>query len=286
MVVAKQKMKGLLWMGIDENLKQFTRWLGVGQKTTKRYLYITQKYLEWLNGKEPTPENLQQWLLSLDMKPSSVHKYWQAVKQYFYYIGKGRDLQDAVNLKVIRLPRTNKEDPPMMTVEQVHKCIDAARGYRNKAIIAVMYDCALRLNETVNLNRDDVDFKRKEVMIRRRKGGHGQILPINDYPLELLRTYLKSRTDKSPALFIGSSGRLNESTIRKICISVGRVANLPFTMHPHVLRHARAIHMRQAGVPIETIRDFLGHVNIQTTLIYARFSTADVREYAKNSGIW
>ena len=269
-----------------EELKRFARWLGVSQKTTKRYLYMVQRYLDWLQGKEPTPENLQQWLLSLDMKPSSIHKYWQAVKQYFYYIGKGRELQDAINLKVIRLPRTNKEDPPMMTVEQVHKCIKVARGYRNKALIAVMYDCALRLIETVNLNREDVNFDKAEITVRRRKGGHGQILRINEYPLELLETYLESRIDRHPALFVGRFGRLNESTIRKICYAVGRSAKLPFELHPHVLRHARAIHMRQAGVPIETIRDFLGHVNIQTTLIYARFSTADVREFAKSSGIW
>jgi integrase/recombinase XerD len=141
----------------------------------------------------------------------------------------------------------------------------------------LMYHYGLRREEATLLRREHV---RERIWIKRVKGGISREYPIFKRTRSLLWTYLSRRgEDDNPYLFPSPQTKgapISVSWIYERFRTYAVAARLPENRrHPHVLRHSIAVHLMNAGWDAADVQDWLGHVSIASTLIYARIS--DVR---------
>ena len=104
------------------------------------------------------------------------------------------------------------------------------------------------------------------------KGGHGGQRPLLSNTASLLIRYLPKRRLTSEALFTGRQGSLSRRRIQQLFKDYAQKAGLEAKYSVHSLRHSIATHLLDAGIDIADVRDHLGHVNIQNTLVYAQLT--------------
>ena len=147
-------------------------------------------------------------------------------------------------------------------------------------MVDFLYSTAARVSEVCALNINNIDFTEHTVRIEHGKGDKGRTTYLNPEAEVSLKSYLASRKDDCPALFVPVKGTAHhvgkksiETEIRKI---VSR-CELSVNVTPHIFRHTAASLALQRGMPIEQVQKFLGHARIQTTLRYAKVLDFDVK---------
>ena len=162
-----------------------------------------------------------------------------------------------------------------LTQDEVRRLFSAIKDKRGRAIFAVAYRHGLRASEIGMLQIADLNLQAARITINRLKGSLSGTYPLSPDTVKLLRSYLGTRTDDSPYLFI-SNRRLpiDRRTLRKSMRKYCGLAGIPEEKQKfHALKHSIGTHILDAGEDIYFAKDWLGHKNIQNTTIYARFST-------------
>lgn len=160
-------------------------------------------------------------------------------------------------------------------------------GFRDRAILTLLYSTGIRASECAGLNEEDVDLDAKSIRVTG-KGGHQRTIPLNDTVIVALRNYRRVRGLLLPesAFFRSRNhGRMSRNTIYERVRKYARQAKIPKRVSPHKLRHTFATHLVQEGVSIVTIRDLLGHKLITSTQIYLHVTAEDLRQAAINHPI-
>lgn len=149
---------------------------------------------------------------------------------------------------------------------------------RNEALFAIMYYCALRVSETLNLEIDDYNSIRKEIYCRRIKGGNNNTLRIiDDWVLKIFERHL--RLNKPTTYLFTPINSNNKPLSRKTCDKIMKKTCKNICIpknkrHCHVMRHTKAISLAESGLDIREIQYWLGHSNVANTEIYLKFTTA------------
>jgi site-specific recombinase XerC len=156
--------------------------------------------------------------------------------------------------------------------DQTARFFAGITSLRDRALFATIYHYGLRVSEVPLLQLDDVDLDRGRIVIRRVKSGIGGERPLFNTVARLIEAYLPIRLSTGSALFTGRQGDLKHHRIQQLFKQYARIAELGSHVSVHSLRHSIATHLREAGQDIEFIQDYLGHVNIQNTLIYAQLT--------------
>lgn len=159
-------------------------------------------------------------------------------------------------------------------------------GFRDMVLLSVLYDTAARVQELIDIKIKDVRLESPAVITLHGKGNKYRQVPIMNKTAELLKIYIKDyRQGRNIAngeqhLFVNQRkqplSRWGVShIIEKYVNSAKKDPNfiVSHSITPHVFRHSKSMHMLQSGVNLIYIRDFLGHVDINTTEIYARADT-------------
>ena len=157
------------------------------------------------------------------------------------------------------------------------------RSKRDKAIFLVAYRHGLRASEIGLLQRADVDAKQGRISIHRLKGSISAVYPMQPDVLKAIRSYLRTRTDESPYLFLSNRNvPISRDMLHHLMQTYGAVAGLPLEKRKfHCLKHSIATHLLDAGADLAFVKDWLGHANIQNTTIYARLTTATLDSTAR-----
>ncbi len=176
-----------------------------------------------------------------------------------------------------------KDSISFLTQDETRRLLQAITNKRDRAIFLTAYHHGLRASEVGLLQRTDVDFKRGRISIHRLKGSHSSIYPMQPYEHKLIRSYLTSRKDESPYLFISNRNvPIDRRTLWHLMQQYGKAAKLPVEKQKfHSLRHSIATHLLDAGADISFVKDWLGHANIQNTTIYARLTNPRRDEEAR-----
>lgn len=162
--------------------------------------------------------------------------------------------------------------------EELEKMRDSCKEKRDLALIDMLASTGMRVGELVLLNQADIDFNERECKVLG-KGNKERIVYFDARTKIHLQEYLKSRNDKSSALFVSLKAphtRLTisgvEARIRKIGkdLRIGKV-------HPHKFRRTLATKAIDKGMPIEQLQQLLGHKRIDTTLQYAMVKQSNVK---------
>ena len=154
-------------------------------------------------------------------------------------------------------------------------------GRRDAVLLSVLYDTGARVQELIDLNAGDVRLDPPAQVRLMGKGRKMRAVPLMDATVDLLRDHRRDNGLDRPEhadlpLFQNrQGGRLTRAGVRYLLqkyVESVRRDHPGFTqpVSPHSLRHTKGMHLLQSGVPLEIIRDFLGHVDVKTTEIYAR----------------
>ena len=160
-------------------------------------------------------------------------------------------------------------------------------GFRNMVFLVLMYDTAARCQEMLDLRIQDlVLHKTSPCVYFTGKGNKTRVVPILPKTAEHLRSYLKKfhpaenrkRDDYVFYAYGGPQRPMSPDTVAAFVKKYGESArhvctSIPERVHPHMLRHTRAMHLYQDGVPLAMVSEFLGHAQIETTKIYAHADT-------------
>ena len=162
------------------------------------------------------------------------------------------------------------------------------RGRRDATLLATLYDTAARVQELADLTVRDLRLDDPAMASLTGKGRKTRHVPLDTNTAALLTAYLAERhldnpsRDDHPVFFNQHRCKLSRGGIawilRKYQVQATDPALANARLSPHILRHSRAMHLYDAGVPLPYIRDILGHVDLSTTEIYARASTEAKRK--------
>lgn len=183
-----------------------------------------------------------------------------------------------VNRKValatpLRKPNKEYRTREYLTPEEVDKVIKAAakegrHGHRDSTLLLILYRHGFRVSELVSLQWDAIDFTQGFIHVSRMKNGIDSIHPLSGRELRALRKLRKDYPD-TPYLFQSElKAPLKSDAVRKIITRAGNKADLGFTIHPHMFRHACGYKLANDGHDTRAIQQYLGHKNIQHTVRY------------------
>lgn len=182
----------------------------------------------------------------------------------------------------IELPKSESRSLKFLTTEQVERLLSSPgisdeRQLRDKAILEVLFSTGLRVSELVNLNRDTIDFNRREFGVIG-KGGRPRVVFLSPRAAKWLKNYTDKRQDQETALFVSHLGRLTVRSVQRLVGKYCRKAKLPVMITPHGLRHSYATDLLMGGADIRSVQEMLGHKNIATTQIYTHITNQQLQK--------
>lgn len=174
-----------------------------------------------------------------------------------------------------------------LTPSEVIKLRDAAKsigrnGTRDYWLITLMYRHGLRVSEVIDLRWHQVDFNRASLHVTRLKNGDPCIQPIEGDELRALRKLKRENEDSDFIFTTERQGPLAPRTVHTIVARAGELAGIAFPVHPHQLRHARGFRLAAIGQDTRAIQAYLGHKNIQHTVLYTKLNPARFKGFAKD----
>jgi type 1 fimbriae regulatory protein FimB len=165
---------------------------------------------------------------------------------------------------------------------EIEKLMDAAKNSRNAArdrcLLLLMFRHGLRVSEACGLRLSQVDTESRVLHIARLKAGLSTSHPLRSDELRAIKTWLAIRAKMKPdtdAFFISERRRpLSRKTAWLMIRDYGEKADLSVEAHPHMLRHACGFALADQGADTRLIQDYLGHRNIQHTVMYTATNPA------------
>ena len=217
-----------------------------------------------------------------------------AITSFFRWLQSQEPARMAACQEILAIPAKAKTQPgvPHLTVAQTRQLLAAPdrstrRGRRDATLLATLYETAARVSELAGLAVRDIRLESPPLAVLTGKGRKTRHVPLGASAAALLGAYLAENSlDKPghhdhPLFFSQHHTRLSRGGIAWITAKYHTQAGGPAaagTCHPHILRHSRAMHLLESGVPLPYIRDLLGHAELSTTEIYARASTEAKRK--------
>jgi site-specific recombinase XerD len=246
---------------------------------------------------------ISKYLVYLDEQGNSLttrNLRLNCLKAFYSYAAEVNKEAIAFNAVISKIPKATvpqyrKVD--YISVHAVNILLDqpdtrTAKGRRDRFFMLLMYDTGARLAEIRGMKLCDIIWGRKVDAKLFGKGSKERSVPITDTVASELRAYLEEfhpAADKYSGDYLfyteqhGHHFQLSDSIARKIVREYGGAAKnvcveIPDIVHPHMLRHSRAMHLYQKGNDLALIQQWLGHVNLETTLVYAYADTEHKRK--------
>jgi integrase/recombinase XerC len=285
----------------DFGSPSFEGWLrdsSRAEKTVRSYLADFGQFAKWFalennTGFDPqlvTSWDLRGWYRYSRTVQRVAASTWNRRRAMLALFAEYLQLQELVNYNIFQdIPTAAEEELAPRSLEKkeygqfmrmVEVQISAARttsqrtnALRDAAMVALMVYCGLRVEEVVNLNRDDIQLNERSgvVMVRNGKGGKAGKVPLGLEVRRWLRDY-EEVYEGNEILFGGLSTRQVERRVKEI----GRLAGVMVT--PHMLRHTCATRMVQKGVALTVVQKVLRHSRLDVTARYTKPSWGDLEE--------
>jgi site-specific recombinase XerD len=191
---------------------------------------------------------------------------------------------------ILAIPSKKQDRPAVrhLTVGQARLLLarpdrSTRQGRRDATLLATLYDTGARVSELADLSVRDIRLQNPAMASLTGKGRKTRHVPLDGGTVTLLASYLAEHRldepgrDDHPVFYGQHRARLSRGgiawIIRKYQAQIHDPLLAGTAVSPHILRHSKAMHLYEAGVPLPYIRDILGHVELSTTEIYARAST-------------
>lgn len=272
-------------------------------KTAENYEFYLNRFVEFAGDITPdqiTSELLRKYRLWLNRLKTDQGDELAMITQSYHLIAlrgflkyfSRRDIPSLAPDK-IELPKVHRKQVTFLHYDEVIRLteqIDIAteNGLRDRAILELLFSSGLRVSELVNLNRDHINTKRREFMVRG-KGQKDRPVFISQAAADWVDRYLDSRQDTLAPLFIsysrnvetdtsGDYRRLTARSIQRMVSKYARLAGITKHVSPHTMRHSFATDLLMNGADLRSVQSMLGHSNIATTQIYTHVTDAHLKD--------
>lgn len=276
---------------------------GRSSKTSENYRLYLERFVEFTDDiavDKITPEIIRKYRLWLNRYKNynddelaliTQNYHLIALRGFLAYLSK-RDIKSMPPDK-IELPKISRKQVTFLHFDEVERIIEQINvsdetGLRDRAIVELLFSSGLRVSELINLNRDHINTKRREFMVRG-KGKKDRPVFISESAADHVENYLSSRTDNLDPLFIsyshnseantsGDFRRLTPRSVQRIVNKYTRLAGITKHVSPHTMRHSFATDLLMNGADIRSVQMMLGHSNISTTQIYTHVTDEHLKE--------
>lgn len=208
-----------------------------------------------------------------------------AMKAFAHYVQYRNPeyLENCTDIIAMRPKKHEKPVIPFLTEEELKALLtqpdpSTRHGLRDLTLLSLLYDSGARVQEITDLKLKDIRLTNPAMATLTGKGRKARQVPLMKETCKLLDSYIRNFNLNSEPLtsplFFNQKGqalsRYGITYILKKYVSQAELDSDTRKISPHVLRHTKAMHLLRAGVNMIYIRDFLGHVDISTTEVYAR----------------
>ena len=262
--------------------------------TVSSYMRDIRQFSQWLSENEEidvidaTQENIGAYLSHLEEEGRSgatLSRSLASLKNFYSYAVSTGFLERTPVFE-IHVERGEKKAPQILTGKEIELllsqpvCVDA-KGFRDKAMLEVMYATGIRVTELISLNIDDVNI---DLGIIKCAGGRKtRAIPLYPAALRALSQYLdhvRSGMIADPeeqALFVNVSGiRMSRQGFWKILKHYQNSAHIDKEITPHTLRHSFAVHLLENGADIGSVQELMGHSDISSTQVYTQMINQNI----------
>ncbi len=257
--------------------------------TVFSYMRDIRQFSEWLSREEgahisdATQLNISQYLDHLQQdgrSPATLSRTLASLKNFYAYLVSSGFLETSPVTAQIHVERPEKKLPQILSGAEVERllaqpvCVDA-KGYRDKAMLELMYATGIRVTELIDLDVDDVNLELSTIRCSGSK--KTRAIPIYKGALRALSVYLKeARTSMvldpaERALFVNMNGsRMSRQGFWKILKFYQGKAHIDKEITPHTLRHSFAVHLLENGADLNSVQELMGHSDISSTQLYTQ----------------
>jgi site-specific recombinase XerD len=284
MQLSKVKTDFLEYLEIEQNRSQ---------KTIANYDHYLTRLIDFAGDiqiSDIDSELVRKWRLWLNRLGTNTSDELQKTTQNYHLIALRSFLKycakrnfPALPADKVELAHTVRKQVTFLSEDELERLLkqpntETLAGLRDRAILELLFSSGLRVSELVGLDRDHINLKRREFMVRG-KGQKDRPIFISPDAAEWLERYIAKRSDTTRPLFIryggnkqvDLTGNYHRLTVRSVQRLVSRYALLAgITKHvsPHTLRHSFATDLLMNGADLRSVQALLGHSNIATTQIY------------------
>ena len=240
------------------------------------------KYHHIINPKKITGEQIESFYRHLLIRPHKrkegglseryINHHIYALKLFFNWLENiNRIILNPMSAMQFKKPVSKPREP--LSSEEMTKLFRHCASAKETAILHLFYSCGLRKSEGEALNISDIHFKTNLLYIREGKNNKRRAIPITEKVSKDLESYLVHETNISgtKAFLLNKTGtRMKGESYNKILKEILKRSGIEKEISLHYLRHSIATHLLENGLPIERIRDFLGHKHLESTQVYAK----------------
>lgn len=266
---------------------------GRSQKTIQNYDHYLTRLVDFAGDikiADIDAELIRKWRLWLnrlgtntsdELQKNTLNYHLIALRSFLKFCTK-RDIA-VMSADKIELAKAKRKQVTFLNQDELERLfavpdLSTLQGSRDRAILELLFSSGLRVSELVGLNKEDINLKRKEFMVRG-KGQKDRPIFISDAAAWWVQQYLSKRQDNSAPLFIRYSGtkqvslsgnyyRLTARSVQRLVARYALLAGITKHVSPHTLRHSFATDLLMNGADLRSVQAMLGHSNIATTQIY------------------
>jgi integrase/recombinase XerD len=188
----------------------------------------------------------------------------------------------------LHLPTIKKDRklPTVLSKQEVWLMLKHCQLFKHKMLIGLLYGCGLRCMEVRSIRLQDMDFDRKILHIRQSKGRKDRMVPLSEHLIRGLQKYIAAEHPQE-WLFNGNpngrgggdfDSRYSQRGVQWAVNRVAKEAGIKKEVSVHTLRHSYACHLLEDGLNIVTLKELMGHANIETTMEYLHLCQLDDRK--------
>lgn len=289
---------------MSETVNQFILYLERNKKLSKNtlqsYRHDTKQFTEFLensqykNAKNATKAAVEEYITYLERLgrvAATISRNIVSLKCFYQYLLRCGIVKIDPTAE-IHPPKVEKKLPQILSFQEVELLLEQPKksdlkGYRDKAMLELLYATGIRVSELISLNVQDVNINMG--FIRCRDTRKERLIPIGKICVNALADYITNAremiicSDEEDALFVNMSGvRLSRQGFWKLIKQYAQQANITKEITPHTLRHSFAAHLLENGADLQSIKSMLGHADISSTQIYAQLMNNKLMDvYAK-----
>ena len=268
--------------------------------TISSYMRDIRQFSQWLSANEnldvveASQQNISAYLVYLEEEGRSgatLSRSLASLKNFYAYVVSTGFLERTPVVEV-KVERGEKKTPQILTSKEIELllaqpvCVDA-KGYRDKAMLEVMYATGIRVTELISLDLADVNLDLGVIKCTDSK--KSRAIPLYPAALRALKAYLENircsmiADPDEEALFVNVSGiRMSRQGFWKILKHYQSTAHIEKEITPHTLRHSFAVHLLENGADIGSVQELMGHSDISSTQVYTQMIDQKLKSvYAK-----
>lgn len=176
----------------------------------------------------------------------------------------------------LKRPKKSKLLPTVLSKEEIIDLLRCTKNLKHRAVLAMIYSAGLRISELLNLQLNEIDVDRRQIVVKNSKGRRDRNIILADSFIPLLLNYVNSYNPET--YFVeGKPGiKYSSESVRAFLHRSSKMAKITKKVTPHTLRHSYATHLLENGIDLRYIQELLGHAKPETTMIYTHVSKKDL----------